>query len=88
MDRSERVVILPRLACQRNAEIFGFFLLIHASNKRCCERSLPTCESDVNIPRDFSVGLTAVKGRGRMQLEEVCIYEVKNDKIASEQFFM
>jgi hypothetical protein len=29
-----------------------------------------------------------MKGRGRMKLEEVCVYEVKNDKIASEQFFM
>jgi hypothetical protein len=29
-----------------------------------------------------------MKGRGRMKLEEVCVYEVKNGKIASEQFFM
>ena len=30
-----------------------------------------------------------MKGRGRMQMEEVCVYEVnKNGKIASEQFFM
>jgi hypothetical protein len=28
------------------------------------------------------------KGRGRMRLQEVCVYEVKNGKIASEQFFM
>jgi hypothetical protein len=28
------------------------------------------------------------KGRGRMKLEEVCAYTVKDGKIASEQFFM
>jgi hypothetical protein len=28
------------------------------------------------------------KGQGRMQMQEVCVYQVKNDKIASEQFFM
>ncbi len=29
-----------------------------------------------------------MKGRGRMQLAEICAYEVKDGKIASEQFFM
>jgi limonene-1,2-epoxide hydrolase len=29
-----------------------------------------------------------MKGRGRMKLQEVCVYEVKNGKIASERFFM
>ena len=29
-----------------------------------------------------------MKGRGRMKLEEVCVYEVKDGKISSEQFFM
>jgi hypothetical protein len=28
-----------------------------------------------------------MKGMGRMQMEEVCVYEVKDGKIASEQFF-
>lgn len=27
------------------------------------------------------------KGKGRMKLEEVCVYEVNNGKIVSEQFF-
>ena len=27
------------------------------------------------------------KGRGRMQMDEVCVYEVKNGKIVKEQFF-
>jgi hypothetical protein len=29
-----------------------------------------------------------MKGRGRTKLEEICVYEVKGGKIASEQFFM
>jgi hypothetical protein len=29
-----------------------------------------------------------MKGRGRMKIEEVCVYEIKDGKIASEQFFM
>jgi hypothetical protein len=29
-----------------------------------------------------------LKGRGRMKLEEICAYTVKNGKITSEQFFM
>jgi limonene-1,2-epoxide hydrolase len=28
------------------------------------------------------------KGRGRMDMTELCIYEVKDDKIIAEQFFM
>ncbi len=27
------------------------------------------------------------KGRGRTQMEEICVYEVADDKIISEQFF-
>lgn len=27
------------------------------------------------------------KGRGRTQMEEICVYEVADDKIVSEQFF-
>ncbi len=29
-----------------------------------------------------------MKGRGRVKLEEVCVYEVKDGKVVSEQFFM
>jgi len=29
-----------------------------------------------------------MKGQGRMKMEEVCVYQVKDGKIASEQFFM
>jgi len=39
------------------------------------------------IAMTLSMDVT-MKGQGRMQLEEVCVYEVKDDKIASERFFM
>ena len=29
-----------------------------------------------------------MKGRGRVKLDEVCVYEVKDGKVVSEQFFM
>jgi len=29
-----------------------------------------------------------MKGRGRVKLEEVCVYEVKDGKVVSAQFFM
>lgn len=40
--------------------------------------------------RFFSVGMmldAEVKGQGRMKLEEVCLYEVKDGKVVFEQFF-
>lgn len=36
------------------------------------------------VKMDFDV---TFKDRGRQQMEEVCVYEVKDGKIASEQFF-
>ena len=29
-----------------------------------------------------------MKGQGRMQMAEICVYEVKDGKIASERFFV
>ena len=40
--------------------------------------------------RFFSTAMTldaTFKGQGRMKLEEICLYEVKDGKIVSEQFF-
>ncbi len=36
----------------------------------------------------FAMGLDAtMKGMGRMKMEEICVYEVKDGKITKEQFF-
>ncbi|HEY4336030.1 MAG TPA: nuclear transport factor 2 family protein [Puia sp.] len=42
---------------------------------------------------DHSFALTmfmdvTMKGRGRMQMTELCVYNVKDGKVVSEQFFM
>ncbi|MDB5974896.1 MAG: hypothetical protein JWR07_1656 [Nevskia sp.] len=38
----------------------------------------------------FSVAMTldvTMKGRGRMEMTEICVYQVRNGKIVKEQFF-
>ncbi len=51
-----------------------------------CSASTPLVAGNA-IAMTLSMDVT-LKGRGRMQLAEICAYEVKNGKIASEQFFM
>jgi hypothetical protein len=51
-----------------------------------CSASKPLVAGNA-IAMTLSMDVT-MKGRGRMKLEEVCVYEVKDGKIASEQFFM
>jgi hypothetical protein len=47
--------------------------------------------SDPVVSRDyFSISWwidTTMKGQGRMQMDEICVYKVQNGKIVSEQFF-
>ena len=51
-----------------------------------CSASKPLVAGNA-IAMTLAMDVT-MKGRGRMKLEEVCVYEVKDGKIASEQFFM
>lgn len=51
-----------------------------------CSTSTPLVAGNA-IAMSLAMDLT-MKGRGRMQLAEICAYEVKDGKIASEQFFM
>ena len=51
-----------------------------------CSASTPLVAGNA-IAMTLAMDVT-MKGRGRMKLEEVCVYEVKDGKIASEQFFM
>jgi hypothetical protein len=51
-----------------------------------CSVSKPLVAGNA-IAMTLSLDVT-MKGRGRTKLEEVCVYEVKNDRITSEQFFM
>jgi len=51
-----------------------------------CSTSVPLVAGDA-IAMTLAMELT-MKGRGRVQLAEVCVYRVRNGKIVSEQFFM
>jgi hypothetical protein len=51
-----------------------------------CTASKPLIAGNA-IAMTLAIDVT-MKGRGRTKLEEVCVYEVKDGKIASEQFFM
>lgn len=55
--------------------------------------TLHSCSASKPIVAGNAFALTlnmdvSFKGQGRMQLQEICVYEVKDGKIASEQFFM
>jgi hypothetical protein len=43
--------------------------------------------SDSSFALTMTMGVT-MKGQGRMDMTELCIYHVKDGKIVSEQFFM
>jgi hypothetical protein len=51
-----------------------------------CSTSTPLVAGNA-IAMTLAMDVT-MKGRGRLQLTEICAYEVKDGKIASEQFFM
>lgn len=48
------------------------------------------CSEPVVAGNHFSVGMgmnATMKGAGRMQMDEIAVYEVKDGKIVKEQFF-
>jgi len=51
-----------------------------------CSTSTPLVAGNA-IAMTMAMDVT-MKGRGRMQLSEICAYQVKDGKIVSEQFFM
>ena len=51
------------------------------------------CSASAPLVTGNAIALTltmdvTMKGRGRVKLEELCAYEVKDGKIVLEQFFM
>lgn len=51
-----------------------------------CKASTPMVAGNA-IAMTLEMDVT-MKGRGRTTLQELCVYEVKDDKIKSERFFM
>ena len=90
----DAVSIEPQATADFPKETRGLKAIIEKGHKwesgvekiHSCSASKPLVAGNA-IAMTLSLDVT-MKGRGRMQLEEVCIYEVKNDKIASEHFFM
>jgi len=89
----DAVSIEPEATAEFPKETRGLEAIIEKGHKwesgvekiHSCSASKPLVAGNA-IAMTLSLDVT-LKGRGRMQMEEVCIYEVKNDKITSEQFF-
>lgn len=52
-----------------------------------------SCSTSAPLVAEHAIAIVLVMdltmtGRGRMQLSEICVYQVKSGKIVSEQFFM
>jgi hypothetical protein len=90
----DAVSIEPQSSEQFAKETKGLRAIIEKGHKwesmieqvHSCSASTPLVAGNA-IAMTLSMDVT-MKGRGRMQLAEICAYEVKDGKIASEQFFM
>jgi limonene-1,2-epoxide hydrolase len=90
----DAVSIEPEASGQFAKETKGLRAIIDKGHKwesmvekiHSCAASTPLVAGNA-IAMTLSMDLT-MKGKGRMQLAEICAYEVKDGKIASEQFFM
>lgn len=51
-----------------------------------CSASAPLVAGEA-IAMTLALDVT-IRGAGRMQIEEICVYQTRNGKIVSEQFFM
>jgi hypothetical protein len=90
----DAVSIEPQATEQFSKETRGLKAIVEKGHKweqmvekiHSCSASTPMVAGNA-IAMTLAMDIT-MKGRGRMQLAEICAYEVKDGKIASEQFFM
>src|SRR5579862_1885434 len=91
----DAVSIEPQASADFPKETKGLNAIINKGHKwtqmvekvHDCKASTPLVAGNA-IAMTLAMDVT-MKGRGRMHIEEVCVYEVnKEGKIASEQFFM
>jgi len=88
------VSIEPRATPEFAKETRGLRAIIEKGHKfeemvehvHGCSTSTPLIAGNA-IAFTLTMDVT-MKGRGRVKLEEICAYEVKDGKIVSEQFFM
>jgi hypothetical protein len=88
------VSIEPQATADFPKETQGLRAIIEKGHKfesmvekvRGCQASAPLVAGNA-IAFTLTMDVT-MKGRGRVKLEEICAYEVRDGKIVSEQFFM
>ena len=91
---NDAVSIEPRATPEFAKETRGLRAIIEKGHKfesmveavHGCSTSRPLIAGNA-IAFTLTMDVT-MKGRGRVKLEEICAYEVKDGKIVSEQFFM
>ena len=90
----DAVSIEPHATADFPREVHGLPAIIDKGHKfgsmiehmHGCSTSPPLVAGNA-IAFTLTMDIT-MKGRGRVKLEEICAYEVKDGKIISEQFFM
>src|ERR1700746_2683128 len=90
----DAVSIEPQATADFPKETKGLHAIIEKGNKfgsmgaraHGCSAPAPLVAGNA-IAFTLTMDVT-MKGRGRVKLEEICAYEVKNGKVVSEQFFM
>jgi hypothetical protein len=91
---NDAISIEPRETAQFAKETKGLGAILEKGTKWFAGvEQVHSCAVSSPVVAGNSFALTMVmdltfKNQGRMKLEEVCVYQVKNGKIASEQFFM
>jgi len=91
---NDAISIEPRATPDFEKETKGLPGIIEKGHKfeAMTEKLHATTVSDPLIAGNmiaFTLGMDiSMKGAGRMQMEELCVYKVKDGKIISEEFFM
>src|SRR5882762_9607610 len=88
----DAVSIEPRETPDFPKETKGLRAIIDKGHKfESMVEKMHACSASEPLVTGNAIALTmdvTMKGRGRVKLEEICAYEVKDGKIVSEQFFM
>ncbi|HEX5461756.1 MAG TPA: SnoaL-like domain-containing protein [Steroidobacteraceae bacterium] len=90
----DAVSIEARATEQFSRETKGLPAIIQKGHKwQSMVEKVHSCAASPPLVAGNAIAITlamdlTMKGRGRMQLTEVCVYEIKNGKVTSEQFFM
>jgi hypothetical protein len=91
---NDAVSIEPRATPEFAKETRGLRAIIEKGHKfESMVEAVHGCNTSPPLIAGNAIAFTltmdvTMKGRGRVKLEEICAYEVKDGKIVSEQFFM